>query len=205
MNYKVIALLSLWLVTYLIGTFFVWLPLFLIGVPLVALNAYVLKRWVHSGDRGWQGPAWWWKDKYMNMWQTSDNGCAPLWYVNGYGSNRSLATNMFVWSAFRNAVGGNPMHSKLVPNERVRVWGSDWPSKDSWDYFKKTGKRKWMWRMIQSGWRVGIWGSKYIGNGDDYRVIDIQHGFKRQYYLNNKATGFTKLNFSPWDSGRRTR
>ena len=201
---QVALLLPYWLAQWLIGTFFVWLPLWLVGVFMVTIHA-ALGRYEYSSDRGWEGPAWWWKDKYMYLWETRDNGCCPLWYNNGFGAKRSLFLNIVLWSAFRNAVGGNPMRGGPVHNNKVKIYGCPWPSFYATNYYDETGKRKWFWRMIRCGWRVGIWGSIFVGSKEKWRVLDIQHGFKRQYYLNTEATGFSYLNFTPWDSGLRSR
>lgn len=186
---------------YLVGLA-IWLVLFISGIFTV-LWAALTKRYISTF--GWQGQCYSFTDSFMKLWETHDNGCLPGWYEINYGPGRSRWLNMWIWSAFRNATGGSPYHLRHVPADKLKVYGVDWPSKESWDYFNKTGKRKWCWRLIRYKWRVGIWGSRYIGDGKNYRVIDIQHGFKRQYYKNDPKTGIVYLNFTPWDSGRRTK
>lgn len=192
-----------WLITWLLGAFFVWLPLWAVGVVAVYRAARAGK---YMEGTGWQGPCYWWDGSgaAMFLWETNDNGCCPEWYIKNYGPDRPLWKNIWIWSAFRNAVGGNPMHGKCHADE-LEVYGYDWPSRDSETYWRETGKRKWCWRLIRHGWRVGIWGSIYLGDGEKWKVVDIQHGFKRQWFMNDPVTGIAYLNYTPWDSGRRTR
>lgn len=201
---RVIAFIPLWLVTWLAGTFFVWLPLWAVGVVKV-YRAAKRKEYHEDTLEGWQGPCYRWNDDSMYLWETFDNGCCPLWYIRNYGPSRPLWKNIWIWSAFRNAVGGNPMHERFVATEDIEIYGDFWPSKSTTDHFHETGKRKWFWRMIRHGWRVGIWGSLYIGTKEKWRVLDIQHGFKRQFYMNRLNDEISFLNFSPWDSGRRSK
>lgn len=191
-----------WLVVlWFLGTFLVWLPIFLAGILPVLVCARM--GWFRLGT-GWQGDCYWFP-RVMSLWQTADNGCCPTWYVTKYGPKRPLWVNILIWSAFRNAVGGNPLHAPAVLTQEVYVYGnSTHPSQDSWDHYRQTGERVWKWRFIRRGWRVGWWASKYLGDGDDFRVWDWQYGFKLQTWR-HPITGHSRLNFTPWDSGRRTK
>lgn len=165
-----------------------------------------LKRWSHHPTLTQFG----WKDSWMKMWATENNNCCPDWYAYGaiYGAKRPIWLNIFMWSALRNPVGGNPLHVYNVPRSKVRIWGSEVnPDVACTKEFLATGKRSWKWRFIQYGWRVGFWASyPWMRQHDKdptdaFDVIDIQHGYKLHTTGNDDVVN---LKFTPWDSGRRT-
>ena len=189
----------IWLIcTWLLLTL-AYIPFFLAGVILVPI-AVIRKRYIELEDQ------YVFQDDWMRTWETRDNGCCPKWYLRA--KNFPVWKGIIYWSAFRNAVGGSPFDATNVFDAEVRWWGTGLsPEADGIKHFLETGERKWQWRFIQHGWRVGFWASypwmrEYEKDPTDkFDVIDIQHGFKRNVVKGD----ISKINlvFSPWDSGRR--
>lgn len=187
-----------WLVLMWAVLTVIYIPAYLLGMIAVPIAAG-LKRYTLS--KGYSGACYVWNDKFMRLWQTHDNGCCPEWYIKTFGKSRSLWANIVIWSAFRNPFGGNPAHAYGVPISKMNYWGTPRPDVDGIAHFKKTGKRKWHWRFIQHGWRVGFWASyPLMRENDNFDVIDVQHGFKTNGV---PKTENVNLVFSPWDTGRR--
>lgn len=195
---------------WLLATLFVYLPLAVTGVILVPVMA-LLRR--YEWGVGSQGRCLWWRDRWMRMWETVDNGCCPAWYDLRSPAWRPLWLNVVIWSAFRNAVGGNPLHLAVTQEEfdqRVRWVGDVHPSGDAIRHFLETGKRKWHWHIAQIGWRTGFWASyPWMREWkkdplDQFDVVDVRHGWKFGLHTTYAGPdGRRWINFSPWDSGRR--
>lgn len=195
----------IWLVIIWFLGLFVFLPLFFVGAIVVPIMALLKRFEWGTTQRGRQ--AYIWKERWMRMWETDDNGCCPQFYINRF-SKRPLWLNVVYWCGFRNPVGGNPLHVAGIKTTELRVWGNAMtPDVAGIKEFLNTGKRKWKWRFIQHGWCVGFWASypfmrQYEKDPTDkFDVIDIQFGYKISGMGEN--TGEIKLKYSPWDSGRR--
>ena len=188
---------ALWLIVTWAALTLLYIPFWLAGLITVPI-AVIRKRYIELDNH------YVFKDEWMKIWETRDNGCCPKWYLRSTGF--PVWRGIIYWSAFRNAVGGNPIHERDVPDAEVRKWGSLSPEADGIKHFLETGERKWHWRFIQHGWRVGFWASypwmrEYEKDPTDtFDVIDIQHGFKRGII---RGTENVDLKFSPWDTGRR--
>lgn len=230
----------LWLFVMWLGLTLLYLPLWFVGLFAIAY-ALIFKRYYYDVHKS----MYFFKDKFLKVWQTHDNGCCPSWYIANYGTlkpewptwtlpgwkklgrfankpifgslagkiiftyHRPVWMNILIWSGFRNAVGGNPVHIYNVPAKEVRIWGDSHPSATAIRHFLHTGEREWFWRVIQYKWRVGFWACypfmrQYEKDPTDkFDVIDIQHGYKINYPNGRRDDEYINLVFSPWDSGRR--
>jgi hypothetical protein len=139
-------------------------------------------------------PHYEWTQRWMRWWQTERDGCVPQWYLTSHGGKRPLWLSMWIFSAFRNPVGGNPLHAKAKPID-IQWRGS---SIDPLHKALSDGGRQWL--ATVWGWRVGIWVVWPIKKKSATDHYELRFGWKlvpSQIEIPRPAA------FTPWDSGRR--
>lgn len=199
--------LSIVPVNLIIG-FGVWIPMVLFAIPTVIVGTLLGK---YERSTGWDGPCWRFTNKFLRFFETTDNGCCPDWYIAKYGPKRSLKRNIITWCAFRNVMYKFPLGLPLNYDEHRKI---EWegtamhPTFATVDHFMRTGERKWFYRWVKYGWRVGFYGSVVVmkHKDDALRVLDLHQCWKMYPHVvatKDPAGKFT-IHFTIWDSGLRS-
>lgn len=169
--------------------FFVFVPLYLVGIPLTLL-ASLLRR--YSWDE--ESRRYYWKDRLLRkFFQTPDNGACPNWYLVRF-NKRPVWYNVFVWSGLRNPVGWQGLSRMVAPRE-VKFYGNS-----SNPVVSCMTEGRFSWHVVQKGWLCGVWLVWPIFKKSKSDHFEVRLGWKM---LPGRDYLPSYVRFTPWDVGRR--
>jgi hypothetical protein len=174
MMWRLLVAVPLWLLIAAL-----WIPLFLLGIPLTGLMAGL---GLYKTDPFLQVARW--KYRFMEVWETPDNGCGPWWYVS---QQRSHRWGVWMWSAFRNPVGWRRLAVR-APQTETWLYGRGEP------LARALLTETFQWHLKVYKWLFGLWLVWPIKKKSPSDHFEFRIGWK---FHGDQAR------FTPWDIGRR--